>query len=110
MMFWDQFDEYDSHSLRCVKQVSEKMKDHRLEKCKSKFLITTKECKIRVIRPRRHMETCQKYLQAERKGQSHIPFACRGVSFGGRIQNKTRGKRVCCKFRSMHEHGLEERL
>ena len=37
--FWDQFDEYDSHSLRYVMQVSEK-KDHRLDKYKSKFLIS----------------------------------------------------------------------
>ena len=30
--FWDQFDEYGSHSLRCVKQVSGKTKDLRLKK------------------------------------------------------------------------------
>ena len=35
---WDRFEEYDSHSLRCVKQVSEKIKAHRLEKYKSKNL------------------------------------------------------------------------
>ena len=27
--FWDQFDEYDSQELRCVKQTSEKAKVHR---------------------------------------------------------------------------------
>ena len=38
--FWDQFDEYDSHSLRHVKQVSGKIRDHRFEKYKSKFLVS----------------------------------------------------------------------
>ena len=33
---WDRFEEYDSLSLRCVKQVSGKRKDHRLEQYKSK--------------------------------------------------------------------------
>ena len=37
---WDQFDGYDSHSLRYVKQVSEKIKAHRLENFKSKNLIS----------------------------------------------------------------------
>ena len=37
---WDQLHEYDSPSLRCVKQVSRKIKDHRLEKYQSKFLIS----------------------------------------------------------------------
>ena len=35
--FWDQFDEYDSPSLRCVKQVSGKRKDHRLGKIQVKI-------------------------------------------------------------------------
>ena len=35
---WDRFEEYDSLSLRYVKQVSGKRKDHRLEKYKSKIL------------------------------------------------------------------------
>ena len=37
---WDQFDEYDSHSPRDVKQVSGEMKDHRLKKYKSVILIS----------------------------------------------------------------------
>ena len=36
----DQFDEYDSHSLRYIKQVSGKRKDHRLEKYKSNLDIS----------------------------------------------------------------------
>ena len=31
----------------------------------------------RAMRPRQSMEPCQKYLQAQRKGQSYILFACR---------------------------------
>ena len=38
--FWDQFDEYDSRRLHCVKRTSEKIKVHRLVKYKSKFLIS----------------------------------------------------------------------
>ena len=37
--FWDQFEKYNSLSLRYVKRVSGKRKDHRLEKYKSKILI-----------------------------------------------------------------------
>ena len=37
---WDKFEEYDSISLRYVKQVSVKRKDHRLEKDKSNILIS----------------------------------------------------------------------
>ena len=37
---WDHFEEYDSLSPRYVKQVSWKRKDHRLEKYKSKSLIS----------------------------------------------------------------------
>ena len=37
---WDRFEEYDALSLHCVKQVSKKRKDHRLEKHKSKILIS----------------------------------------------------------------------
>ena len=40
MIFWEQFDEYDSHSLRYVKQVSGKREDHRLEEYKSKIIIS----------------------------------------------------------------------
>ena len=35
--FWDQSEKYDSHSLRYVKQVSGKMKDHRLRKIQDKI-------------------------------------------------------------------------
>ena len=38
--FWDQFDEYDSQELRCVKQTSETTKDRCSEKFKSKVLIS----------------------------------------------------------------------
>ena len=38
--FWDQFDEYESLSLRYVKQVSGKRRDHCLENYKSKFFIS----------------------------------------------------------------------
>ena len=37
---WGRFEEYDSHSLRFFNQVSGNRKDHRLENCKSKILIS----------------------------------------------------------------------
>ena len=49
---WDRFDKYDSLSLRYVKQVSGKRKDHRLEKYKSKFLISDAPEVRRGILPR----------------------------------------------------------
>ena len=77
---WDQFDEYDSRGLHCVKQTSEKIKVHRLVKYKSKFLISDmslrcgirgqlsrRDCKTRAMRPRRLVGTCQEYLQAQKK-------------------------------------------
>ena len=38
--FWDQFDGYDSHSPRYVKQVSEKIKVRRSDKFEAKFVIS----------------------------------------------------------------------
>ena len=61
------------------------------------------------MRPRRCVETCQKYLQAQRKGQSYILFACRGVDYAGRIHDNPRRNRVCGRFRSKHAHGQQER-
>ena len=37
---WDRFEKYGSLSLRCVKQVSGKRTDHRLDKYKSKILVS----------------------------------------------------------------------
>ena len=59
--FWYQFDEYDSHSLRHVKQVSGKIKDHRLEKNL-----------VRIPHPRspnamKFEETCQEEIERQER-------------------------------------------
>ena len=76
----DPFDEYNSHSLRYVKQASEKTKDRRLEKIQVKILhqrspyaikfedsSQQKTEKTRAMRPRQGMESCQTYLQAQKR-------------------------------------------
>ena len=85
MKFWDQSDEYNSHSLRCVKQVSEKKKEKILVKIPPqlslyavKFEDRSQEetdWKTRAMRPRQLMEACQRNLHAQRKRQRYILFA-----------------------------------
>ena len=71
---------YDSLSLRYVKRVSRKRKDHRLEKYKSKFLISEVPTLWNLRtgpmkrRPKQGMESCQKHLQAQRERQGCIAF------------------------------------
>ena len=48
MKSWDQFDEYDSHSLCYVKQVSENRKDHRLEKLQVKNSSSAKSVRYEI--------------------------------------------------------------
>ena len=38
------------------------------------------------------MESCQNYLQAQRKGESHILFASRRVGYAGRIHKESVGE------------------
>ena len=59
--------------------------------------------------PRQGMESCQKFLQAQRKGLIYILFTFQWVGFAGRFHNETRGKRVCGGFRSKYAHGQQER-
>ena len=61
------------------------------------------------MRPRRCVGTCQENLLDRKGRQSYILFAFRGVDFACRIHNKTRGKRVCGRFRSLYAYGQQER-
>ena len=84
---WDQFEKYGSLSLRCVKQVSGKRKDHRLEEYKSNILISEvptlwnlrpvpwRDWKTTAMRPMQGTEPCQKHIQAQRKNKAtfHSP-------------------------------------
>ena len=61
----DQFDEYDSQELRCVRQTSENAE------------CTLKKTKLphqRAIRPRRRVETCQEFLYVKKR-KNYILFA-----------------------------------
>ena len=53
---WDQFEKYDSHCLRYVKQVCGKRKDHRLKKYKSKNPHPRSPCAVK-FEERSHEET-----------------------------------------------------
>ena len=98
--FWDQFDEYDSHSLHYVKQVSEKIKDHHLENykpaksllCEIGGQISRRDWKTRAMRPRQGMESCQKYVQAQRKWESYILFAFWRVGYAHRVHHQNQRK------------------
>ena len=73
---WDQFDEYGSHSLRYVKQVSGKTKDRRSEKYKSKFLISEVPTlwNLRTDLKKRLKDNSDepKHLQAQRKKKATV--------------------------------------
>ena len=105
--YWDQFDEYDLQRAALRQANIRENKGPSLGKiqvevpqqrspCAVKLWgqISRRDCKTRAMRPRRRVETCQKYLQAQRKGQSYILFACRGVDVAGRIHNKAQGEFV----------------
>ena len=53
--------------------------------------ISRRDWKTRAMRPRQGMESCQKYLQTQRKGQSYILFAYPWVDHAGRNHQKTGG-------------------
>ena len=103
---WDQVDWYDSHSPRCVKQVSEKVKDHRLEKYKSKIPHQRSSLRLRTDLKERlkRQERCARgkawglarhISQAQRKGQK--PHSLRLPTSGlcrRHPPKKTGGKRV----------------
>ena len=68
------------------------------------------DIKTRAMRPRRCVETCLEYLQAQRKGQSCILFAFRWVEFAGRIFTvKPERKWVCGGLRSKPAYDQQER-
>ena len=81
---WNRFEEYDSLSLRCVKQVSGKTKAHRLENTSQSSSSAKSQCfeiwgllpcrdwKTTAMCPKQGLEPCQTHVQARRKGQSYI--------------------------------------
>ena len=121
LKFWDQFDEYDSQKLRCVKQKSEKAKVHRWKKYKSNFLNSAVPT-LRNLRTdlRRRLkdkgdapaetrgDLPRISISSKKRKKLHF-FAHRWVDFAGSIHNKTGGKRVCGGLWCKHVYGQQER-
>ena len=112
---WDQFDEYGSHSLRYVKQVSGKTKDHRSEKYKSKFLISevptlwnlrtaAKSLRYEIwgqISTRDWKTTAmRRNIYKLKKKQSYILLALGRMGIAGCINKRAGRKKVCGRFQS----------
>ena len=120
--FRDQFEDYDSLSLRYVKQESGKRKDHRLEKCKAKFLIsevpTLQQFEDRSQEEIERQQRCARskawnlakhICKLKRKRQSYILLARRRKGTPGCVNKRAGGKRVCGRFRSWYAYGQQER-
>ena len=108
---WDQFDEFDSHSLRCLKQISGQSKDHCLVEYNSKFLISAVSTLQNLrIGPRRRLKD-KSDAPADTRGDwprmsmsSKKRTTLQWVEFAGPIHHKIGGKRICCRFRREHPH------
>ena len=105
---WNKFKGYDSLSLRFVKRVSGKRKDHRLGKTNvkvphqrspyvMKFEDRSHEETERQQRlcPKQGLESCQKQIQAQRKIQGCILLSRGGMGAPGCV-NKGAGWKIVC--------------
>ena len=119
---WNQFKGYDSHSLRYVKQVSGKLKDHRVEKYKSKSLISEvptlrnwrtdlrKRLKDKSDAPEaRHGILPKTYYKLKEKDKATFYSPSEEWVLLVTSTIITSAKRVCCTFRSKHAHGQQQR-
>ena len=107
---WERFEEYDSLSLRYVKQVSGNRTDYRLENISQKSSsakslryeiwgpVPWRDWKTTAMRPKQGMEPCQKQIQAQRERQSYILLARGGMGTPGCFNKRAGGKRVCSWF------------
>ena len=59
--------------------------------------------------PRRRVEIGQEYLKAQRKGDSFFFLTYQRMVSPSAIRNKTGGKRICCRFRSINALVEQER-
>ena len=85
---WNQFDEYDSRGLHCVKQTSEKMKVRPLVKYKSKFLISEVPT----------LWNLRTDLQKRLQGKSNVPAEMRGNLPTNFISSKGRQSYILFAF------------
>ena len=58
--------------------------------------------KDRRMYPRRRVEIGQEYLKAQRNGHSYLQLTYQRMVSPNAIRTKTGGKRICCRFRSIH--------
>ena len=103
---WDQFDKCDSQRLRSVMQASEKNRGPSLG------TIQVKVPHQRSPHAMKFDDMSQEetnYLEAQRQGQSHLFLTYQRMVSPSAIGNKTRGKRIRCRFRSINAHVEQER-
>ena len=105
-------DEYDSHSLRSVKQFSEKIKGHRVEKYMSKILISEvptlwnlrtdlkKRLKDNNDAPAARLGILPKNIYKFTEKQGYILLARGRMGTPGCVNKSAGGKIVCGRFRS----------
>ena len=115
---WNQFKGYDSRSLRYVKRVSGKRKDHRWEKSMSKFLISEvptvwnlrigpmKSLKDSSHGPEARFGIFVKIFTSSRKKKQGCILLSRGrMGVAAASTKKPEKKRVCSLFRSECAYG-----
>ena len=103
---WDQFEKYDSHSLRYVQANIRENKGPSLGKIQiklphqrnpyaMKFEDRSHEETERqtAMRPKQGVEPCQRHIQAQRERQSYILFARGGMGTPGCV-NKRAGRKI----------------
>ena len=82
----DKFKKFDSPSLRYVKRVSRKRKDHRWcqssssaksLRCEIRGSVPWRDWKTRAMYPKQGLGPCPKHLQAQSERQGYILLACR---------------------------------
>ena len=116
---WNPLKECDSLSLRYVRRVSRKRKDHRWERWKSKLTISEvptlwnlrtgprRDWTTAAMCPKQGMESCQKHFR-DHKG--YIPFSSGGMGTRGFVMKRAGGEVLCSWFRSECACGQHARL
>ena len=116
---WNQLKGYNSPSLRYVKQVSRKRKDHRWEKYKSNILSPN----AMKFNDQSHEETArqQRYIRSKawnlakninklkRERPRNILLARGRMGTPGCVNKTAGGKRVCGRFWSWYAYGRQRR-
>ena len=68
-----------------------------------------RDWKTRAMCPKQSLESFQKYLHAQRKGQCYILFACGRMGAPGCVNKRAGGNRVCGGLGSVYAYGQQAR-